>query len=86
MALLFLSFVDPVFGVLRAVFHLASIIPMLAGSVRRLHDIGHSWWFLLFGLIPGIGLVIVFYPMCREGQRGTNRYGEDPQRMNQHGI
>lgn len=86
MGLLFLSVAHPIFGALRLAFQLASLLPMLALFVRRCHDIDHSWWFLLFGLFPGFGLVIVLFAMCRSGQRGVNRYGEDPQRINEYGI
>lgn len=86
MLLLFLSIGIPLVGVLRLVFQLASTIPMLALSVRRLHDIGHSWWLLLFGLFPGFGPVIVLYVMCRRGQEGVNQYGEDPRRTQEHGF
>ena len=56
---------------------LALIIPSIALSVRRLHDIGYSgaWlliWFLPFGLI----VILIFHIM--DGTPGPNRYGEDP--------
>ena len=57
---------------------LALIIPGIAVTVRRLHDIDRSGWSILLGLIPVVGaiLLIVFY--CTEGTPGPNSYGDDP--------
>jgi len=33
---------------------LALIVPMLGLSVRRLHDLGKPWYWLLIGIVPGI--------------------------------
>ncbi|MFZ4410712.1 MAG: DUF805 domain-containing protein [Paracraurococcus sp.] len=49
-------------GALNAVFSLGVLLPQIAVSVRRLHDTGHSGWWLLGCLGPatilGIGVVI----------------------------
>ena len=60
------------------VWVLAIIIPSLAVQVRRFHDQDKSGWFVLLGLIPFLGGLIVLVFMCLEGTRGANRYGEDP--------
>ena len=57
---------------------LASIIPMIAVGVRRLHDLGKSGWNMLLGLIPIAGPIILIVWYCQEGQYGANEYGEDP--------
>src|SRR5690625_1022911 len=44
-----------------SLFSLAIIIPSIAVGVRRMHDIGKSGWFLLLGLIPLIGWIILMY-------------------------
>ncbi len=50
--------------VLVYILELAVLIPGLAIEVRRLHDIGKSGWWLLIGLIPFGGIVLlVFYCM-----------------------
>lgn len=45
------------------IYSLAVFLPFLGIAVRRLHDIGKSGWWLLIGLIPVIGwiVLIVFY-------------------------
>ena len=54
------------------------LIPSLAVSVRRLHDIGKSGWFLLITLIPVVGSIIFIIYAAQEGEPHANQYGEDP--------
>lgn len=65
-------------GIIGTVFALASLVPSLAVSVRRLHDQDRSGWLLLLGLIPLLGGFALLVLMCLEGTRGTNRHGPDP--------
>ena len=57
---------------------LSTIVPTLAVSVRRLHDINKSGWFYLIGLIPLIGSIILLVWFFTDGDRFTNEYGTDP--------
>jgi uncharacterized membrane protein YhaH (DUF805 family) len=54
---------------------LAVALPSLAVSVRRLHDIDRSGWWLLIQLIPIIGTIIVIVWHCTPGTKGPNRFG-----------
>ena len=63
---------------LGSLFSLAIIVPSIAVSVRRLHDVGQSGWLLLVGLIPLVGLIILIYFYVQESQAGTNEYGITP--------
>lgn len=55
----------------------ALIPPFLAVSIRRLHDIGKSaWWLLLFFITPILICILVWF--CREGQLKKNQYGLNP--------
>jgi uncharacterized membrane protein YhaH (DUF805 family) len=65
-------------GPLYALYALATFLPGLAVSVRRLHDIGKSGWWILIGLIPLIGAIVLIVWAVTEGTRGSNAYGEDP--------
>lgn len=58
--------------------YLAILIPSIAVQVRRFHDQDKSGWFVLLGLIPYIGGLIVLVFMCLEGTQGPNRFGPDP--------
>lgn len=57
---------------------LATIVPLLAVTVRRFHDQGLSGWYVLLGLIPFIGGIILMVFMCLPGTTGDNAYGPDP--------
>lgn len=70
--------VGGVYGPLTTILLLAIIIPGIAVQVRRFHDQDKSGWFVLLGLIPFVGGLIVLVFMCLEGTRGPNRFGPDP--------
>ena len=60
---------------------LALLLPSIGVSVRRLHDLGKSGWWLLIAIIPivnfiGIFVILVFTLM--EGEKQPNQYGEVP--------
>ncbi len=59
-------------------YYLAILIPSLSMTVRRLHDIGKSAWWLLIGFIPYIGSIILFIFSVLDSQPGANKYGPNP--------
>ena len=63
---------------LATLFWLATIIPDLAVTVRKLHDTDSSGWWILLGLIPFIGIIVLIVWWCQKGTRGYNRFGADP--------
>jgi len=65
-------------GLLSMLFALGTIIPSIAVGVRRLHDTDRSGWWLLIGLIPLIGAIVLIVFMASSGTRGENRFGPDP--------
>ncbi len=64
-------------SVIALFYMLAILLPGLAVTVRRLHDSGKSGWWLLIGLVPLIGIVILVF-MVQDGQAGDNQYGPNP--------
>jgi len=76
--LLGLAIRDVGYGPIYILYILATLIPGLAVSVRRLHDIGKSGWYLLMGLIPCIGGIILLVFYATAGDPGENEYGPDP--------
>ena len=64
--------------VLYLLYVLASLLPSLAVGVRRLHDTDRSGWWLLIGLVPLVGGIVLLVFACLEGNRGPNKYGADP--------
>lgn len=59
-------------------FCLYILIPSLAVSFRRLHDTGRTAWWLLLGLIPILGQLVLLIFMILDGTPGDNRYGASP--------
>lgn len=65
-------------GLVGAIFALVTFVPNISISVRRLHDLGKSGWWLLLLLIPIVGLVVILYWACLPGDDGDNRFGSNP--------
>lgn len=61
-------------------------IPQLALTVRRLHDTGKSGWWLLIGIIPLVGAIVLFVFYCTEGDIGNNLYGPDPKSIDSDNV
>ena len=64
--------------VLGSIYGLVVLIPGIAVSVRRLHDTDRSGWWLLIGLIPLIGTIVLLVFMAQDSQPGANQYGPNP--------
>jgi len=47
-------------------------------SIRRLHDVGHSGMYILRGLIPLIGPILLFLQFVKPGDEGENEFGPVP--------
>jgi uncharacterized membrane protein YhaH (DUF805 family) len=56
---------------------LALFLPGLAVSVRRLHDLDRTGWWLLL-VFTVIGIFVLLYWDCVKGTDGPNRFGPDP--------
>ena len=65
-------------GYLGAIFQLVVLIPTIAISCRRLHDIDKSGWWQLLVFIPLIGWGFLLYWFVKRGDDGENRFGADP--------
>jgi uncharacterized membrane protein YhaH (DUF805 family) len=66
------------YGPITTLVALGLLVPSLAVSIRRLHDSDRSGWWLLLGLVPMVGEIIVLVFMVLKGTRGANRFGADP--------
>ncbi|MGB9345810.1 MAG: DUF805 domain-containing protein [Ilumatobacteraceae bacterium] len=70
--------ISGIFWILYVGYVLAIIVPSIAVAIRRLHDSNKSGWWLLIGLIPFGGIVLlVFYIL--EGTNGPNDHGVAPE-------
>ena len=68
---------DPMFYIYIA-FNIAIFLPTLAVTVRRLHDSGKTGLWILIGLVPIIGEVVLFVLMLLGSQKSDNKYGPVP--------
>lgn len=69
-------------GPISSLFSLAILLPSLAVSVRRLHDIGKNGWWILLGLLVPVGTIILIIWSCADSQYGENEYGPNPKNRN----
>lgn len=60
------------------ILSLVLLLPGLGLSVRRLHDIGKSGWWILLGFIPVVGAIILITWFARNSEMTENRYGPMP--------
>ncbi|WP_394755545.1 DUF805 domain-containing protein [Rhodoferax sp.] len=58
---------------LSAAFTIATLLPYIAVTARRLHDTDRSGWLQLLGFIPIIGWVLLIYWCSQEG-KSPNRF------------
>lgn len=65
-------------GMLSGLYLIGTILPSLAVTVRRLHDISRSGWWVLLGLIPFFGTILILVNMATVGDKSPNSYGADP--------
>ena len=56
---------------------IAMTVASVAVGVRRLHDTGRDWQWILLALIPCVGLVLIYF-FALEGDKGDNKFGPDP--------
>ena len=65
-------------GLLSGIYILVVLIPGIAVAVRRLHDTYRSGWWLLIGLIPILGTIVLLVFMLQDSKPGENQYGANP--------
>jgi uncharacterized membrane protein YhaH (DUF805 family) len=68
-------------GAIFAIFGLVMLgllIPSLAVGFRRLHDTNRSAWWMLIGLTPFLGALVLLVFYVLPGTEGPNKFGPDP--------
>ena len=65
-------------GIVGLVWILVTIVPALAVLVRRLHDTGKSGWWILIGLVPFVGTIVLFVFTVLNSEAGENKFGASP--------
>ena len=72
-------------GLVAGLLTLAAFLPNLAVTVRRLHDTSRSGWWVLIGLIPLIGTIVLLV-FAAQDSHGDNAYGPSPKAVGQDGA
>lgn len=57
---------------------IGTILPMFVVTIRRLHDVGFSGWFMLLNGIPYIGGLIILVMTLLPSQQHSNEHGPNP--------
>lgn len=65
-------------GIIGGLYSLAVLLPGIGVTVRRLHDTGRVGWWILIGLIPIIGWIVLLIFMVLDSHPGDNEYGPNP--------
>jgi uncharacterized membrane protein YhaH (DUF805 family) len=82
-----LSIIDNVAGtspILGAIYSLVVLLPSLGVAVRRLHDTDRSGWWLLIGLVPLVGGIILLVFLASDGKPHENSHGPNPKLVPAH--
>jgi len=77
-AALVVDYILGTFPLLYVLYILGIILPSIAVTVRRLHDVGKSGWWYFIVLIPIIGAIWLLVLLCTDGTPGANSYGPSP--------
>jgi uncharacterized membrane protein YhaH (DUF805 family) len=72
------SAVPGTMGLLGAIYLLALLVPGIAVAVRRLHDTGRSGWWILIGLVPFVGGIVLIVFLVQDSTPGENQFGKNP--------
>ena len=65
-------------GPVGVLWALTVFLPSLSVLVRRLHDTSRSAWWLLIGLVPIAGAIVLFVFSLFDSTPGHNDYGRSP--------
>lgn len=65
-------------GIIGLIYCFAILLPGIGVSIRRLHDIGKTGWWLLIAFVPLLGAIVLLIFMVLDSQPGDNQYGPNP--------
>jgi uncharacterized membrane protein YhaH (DUF805 family) len=73
--------IDAIIGsqILGLIVTLALLLPGIMVGIRRLHDTNRVGWWMLIGLIPIVGWIILIIFFVQPGDSGPNQYGPPAQ-------
>ncbi len=71
-------FSDTMTNILTGIVNLALFLPSLGLSVRRMHDVDRSGWWVLINFIPVIGWILYIYWAAQPSKPTPNQWGPVP--------
>lgn len=74
----FILFVNLVSMVTCGIASIVFLVPVIAVTARRLHDIGRSGWWQLISFVPLAGAILLLIWTVQDSDPGTNEYGPNP--------
>ncbi len=82
------SAIDAAIGssILGIIVSLALLLPSLAVGIRRLHDTDRSGWWILIGIIPLVGWIVLIVFAVQDSSNGANKYGPSPKEIGYGGA
>ncbi|WP_308050226.1 DUF805 domain-containing protein [Streptomyces sp. TRM72054] len=51
---------------------------------QGVHDTGRTGWWILIGIVPLVGSIVLLVFLCLDGEAGANKYGENPKFVPAH--
>ena len=75
------SAIKLIFGSLYAIYVFGTLIPSIAVTVRRLHDIGRSGWWYFIVLVPLVGPIVLVVFTVMDSKPEENQYGVSPKAL-----
>ena len=73
-----MEFISILGEIILSLFLIFVFVVSLPLGIRRLHDIGKSTWYILIGLIPIVGQIILLVFFCKDSRKEINKWGESP--------
>lgn len=74
------------YGILASLYSLGTLLPNIAVTIRRLHDTNKSGWWILIGLIPILGAIILIVFLATDSNPIANQYGPNPKAGNDSSV
>lgn len=74
LAMAILSFSDTLSLIVQIALYIALVVFTVLNSIKRCHDLNISGWWCLTLVVPVLGLLFIFAP----GTKGGNRFGPPP--------
>lgn len=77
---------NAVISSINAMLNIALFVLELGINIRRLHDTGKEWTYILLDLIPIVGWIIVFIALVKDSDPGDNKFGPNPKGVDMGGF